>query len=258
MNFFSHVYAALSESDVDAKLERIARLPVAIEGAEEASHRACDVPGRPALPTLVSPLKVTRFPMTTAKGRAALIHALAHIEFNAINLALDAIDRFRDLPAAYYRDWSRVAREEAYHFDLLRTHLRTLGFDYGDFEAHDGLWEMARATAHDALVRMALVPRVLEARGLDATPALMEKLRSTGDRRAMEILQIIERDEIGHVAIGTRWFHWLCAERGLDPDDTFIQLVRDFGAPRVKPPFARAARLAAGFSVNELARLEKI
>lgn len=259
--FFSLAYDALCVCDVDAKVRAATVLSSAFDrdGAQEETT-VIEVlqAGRPPRPPLVSPLKVARFPMNTTKGRAALIHSLAHIEFNAINLALDAIYRFRGLPSAYYADWAGVAQEEAHHFSLLRTHLKTLGFDYGDFEAHDGLWEMARATAHDPLVRMALVPRVLEARGLDAMPALTEKLRSTGDTRAMDILKIIERDEIGHVAIGTRWFHWLCAERGLDADDTFIQLVHDFGAPRVRPPFARAARIAAGFNETELDRLEKM
>ena len=165
----------------------------------------------------------------TPEGRAALLHAIAHIEFNAINLALDAAWRFAGMPRAYYLDWLRVAREEALHFRLLREHLRSLGHDYGDFDAHDGLWAMAEKTRDDVLARMALVPRTLEARGLDATPPMQAKLRRAGDARAVEILDIILRDEIGHVAIGNRWYRWLCARDGLDPRAHYARARR---APR--------------------------
>lgn len=215
------------------------------------------VPGRPARPTLVSPLAVERRSMQTREGHAALIHSLAHIEFNAINLALDAAYRFRDLPDAYYGDWLRVAGEEAQHFSLLREHLQGLGFDYGDFTAHDGLWEMAAKTAHDSLVRMALVPRVLEARGLDAAPAIARKLETRGDVAGVAILGIIERDEIEHVRIGNRWYAYLCAQRGLDPLATFRRLLQEFNAPRVRLPFALESRRSAGFGEDELALLEE-
>ncbi len=188
----------------------------------------------------------------TPAGRAALIHALAHIEFNAINLALDAAYRFAGMPPAYYADWLSVADEEALHFELLSAHLATLGFAYGDYPAHNGLWDMALKTAHDPLVRMALVPRVLEARGLDAAPLIVDKLKAAHDTRMVEILAVIERDEIGHVAIGSRWFGWLCAARGLQPDTTFRQLLVDYDAPPLKPPFNLAARRKAGFSESEL------
>lgn len=213
-------------------------------------------PGRPLRPELVPPLDVPRRKMTTPKGRAALIHALAHIEFNAINLALDAVYRFRGLPSAYYGDWLKVAAEEALHFQLLRDHLGSLGHDYGDFAAHNGLWEMAMKTAHDPLARMALVPRVLEARGLDATPAIVEKLRSAGDDKAVAILAIIERDEIGHVAIGNRWYLHLCQERGLEPVQTFRRLLKEFDAPPLKPPFNIEARRKSGFAEAELTWLQ--
>ena len=227
-------------------------------GQEAAPVTAAVAAGRPSRPVLVSPFAVERRGVNTTAGRAALIHALAHIEFNAINLALDAVYRFRGLPRDYYGDWLQVAAEEAHHFELLRGHLRTLGHDYGDFPAHNGLWEMAVSTAHDPLVRMALVPRVLEARGLDASPALVRKLQSCGDERAVEILQVILRDEIGHVRIGNRWYHWLCAQRGLDPLATFRQLVRAHGAPRLRAPFHTQARRQAGFSETELALLEEL
>jgi uncharacterized ferritin-like protein (DUF455 family) len=220
------------------------------------SAQIIDTPGRPDKPPLVSPQMVPRRSAGTREGHAALIHALAHIEFNAINLALDAAYRFRGLPHDYYTDWLQVAQEEAYHFGLLREHLRHLGFDYGSFNAHDGLWEMAVKTAHDPLHRMALVPRLLEARGLDASPAIITKLRTIGDARGADILEIILRDEIGHVRIGNRWYEYFCTQRGVDPADEFQKLLKQYGASRPRPPFHIAARQAAGFSDVELRYLE--
>ena len=172
----------------------------------------------------------------TPEGRAALIHAIAHIEFNAINLALDHIVRFPEFPREYISDWIKVAAEEAYHFGLVRDHLRTLGYAYGDFEAHEGLWQMTVRTAHDPLARMALVPRLLEARGLDATPPIQKKLHSAGDAAAVAILDIILRDEVGHVAIGDRWFRVLCEARGLEPEATYRNLIAEYAAPWPQPP----------------------
>lgn len=223
-----------------------------------APVRLIDPPGRPARPMLVPPLQVPRRKMTTLSGRAAMIHALAHIEFNAINLALDAAYRFRGMPKEFYGDWLKVAAEEALHFRLLREHLRSMGFDYGDFPAHNGLWEMAVKTAHDPLVRMALVPRVLEARGLDATPAIVEKLKSVNDTRAVEILSIVERDEIGHVAIGSRWYLYVCEQRGMEPLTTFKRLLKEYDAPPLKPPFNYVGRKAGGFSEAELGWLKSL
>jgi uncharacterized ferritin-like protein (DUF455 family) len=191
------------------------------------------------------------------EGLAALIHAIAHIEFSAINLAWDAVYRFRGMPRDYYDDWVRVAAEEAQHFRWLREHLRSLGYDYGDFEVHAGLWEMAEHTAHDPLIRMALVPRVLEARGLDATPQMIERLRAVGDESGVAILKVILSDEIGHVAAGSRWFRYLCIQRGLDPGPTFRELVMRYFKGHIKGPLNREARLQAGFSVQELADLER-
>lgn len=213
------------------------------------------VPGRPGKPNLVPPKAVQRRAMNTAEGRAALIHALAHIEFNAINLALDAVWRFADMPQDYYREWLQVAKEEAYHFSLLRAHLQTLGFDYGDFDGHNSLWEMVEKTQSDVLARMALVPRTMEARGLDATPPLKQKLAQAGDHAAAAILDIILRDEIGHVAIGNRWFQYLCDQRGLDIVPTFEALRQQYQAPKLRPPFNLEARKQAGFSEVELAYL---
>ncbi len=215
------------------------------------------LPGRPDRPRLVAPKDVpTRSPFTL-EGRAALLHSIAHIEFNAINLALDAVWRFPGLPEAYYRDWWRVAAEESLHFTLLREHLQSLGHDYGDFDAHDGLWTMTARTAHDLVARMALVPRTLEARGLDATPPLQAKLAKAGDARAVEILAVILRDEIGHVAVGNRWYRFCCERAGLDPVAIYPGLVERYAAPRLRPPFNDEARRAAGFSDDEIAYLTR-
>ncbi|HWU84292.1 MAG TPA: ferritin-like domain-containing protein, partial [Rhodocyclaceae bacterium] len=191
----------------------------------------------------------------TPEGRAALVHAIAHIEFNAINLALDHVVRFPEFPRDYVDDWLTVAAEEAYHFGLVRDHLRTLGHDYGDFAAYDGLWQMTLKTAHDPLARMALVPRLLEARGLDATPPIQRKLQGVGDTAAVAILDIILRDEVGHVAVGDRWFRVLCAERGLEPEQTYRRLLDEYAAPWPQPPLNEEARRAAGFSEDELRTL---
>ena len=192
------------------------------------------------------------------EGLAALLHAIAHIEFNAINLALDAAWRFDGMPPEFHRDWVRVAGEEACHFSLLREHLSSLGHAYGDFAAHDNLWSMCEKTKDDVVARMALVPRTLEARGLDATPLIQAKLRKVGTaaaQRAVDILDIILRDEIGHVAIGNHWYRWLCQREGLDPLGHFALLAERYQAPRLFPPFNDAARRRAGFSAEELAWL---
>jgi uncharacterized ferritin-like protein (DUF455 family) len=213
------------------------------------------LPGRTGRPPLVAPAEVPRRSPFTAAGRAALLHAVAHIELNAINLALDAVWRFAGMPADYYRDWLRVAAEEALHFTLLNEHLGTLGHAYGDFAAHDGLWTMAEHTAGDLTARMALVPRTLEARGLDATPPMQDKLRRAGDQRAVAILDIILRDEIGHVAVGNRWYRWLCEREGLDPVAHYAVLAARHRAPRLRGPFNLGARSAAGFTDEELSAL---
>jgi uncharacterized ferritin-like protein (DUF455 family) len=213
------------------------------------------LPGQPAEPELVSPLSVKRRAMNTPEGRSILIHALAHIEFNAINLALDAIWRFAGLPPAYYADWLKVANEEAYHFTLLSQHLQSLGYAYGDFPAHNSLWEMAAKTENDVLARIALVPRTMEARGLDASPPVRAKLAQAGDMAAAAILDIILRDEIGHVAIGNHWYNWLCEQRGLEPIAAYAELAAQYKAPVMRGPFNMEARRAAGFSEHELAAL---
>ena len=216
------------------------------------------LPGCPARPELRSHLDMVKRSPFTREGLAALLHAVAHIEFNAINLALDAIWRFAGMPRAYYLDWLQVAAEEAQHFSLLRAHLQGMGYDYGDFPAHTGLWDMTQKTEGDVLARMALVPRTLEARGLDATPPMQAKLRKVGSPEALgavSILDIILRDEIGHVAIGNHWYRYLCKLRGLEPVATYAALARDYSAPRLKGPLNLQARRQAGFDDTELAWL---
>jgi uncharacterized ferritin-like protein (DUF455 family) len=226
-----------------------------VDGAALLSEPA-ELPGRPAAPRLVPHVQLVRRSPHTAQGRAALLHAVAHIEFNAINLALDACWRFAGMPEAYYRQWLHVAAEEAHHFSLLAAHLQSLDCRYGDFDAHDGLWQMVERTKDDITARMALVPRTLEARGLDAAPPMQAKLARAGDHRAVEILDVILRDEVGHVAIGNHWYRWLCERDGLDPLAHYAALTTQYDAPKPRPPFNLEARSRAGFVPDELALLQ--
>lgn len=215
-------------------------------------------PGRPSRPRLVPARELPKRKLSSAKGLASLVHAVAHIEFNAINLAWDAVQRFTRMPDAFRHDWAQVAIEEAEHFAMMQARLETLGHAYGDLPAHDGLWEMARRTADDVLERMALVPRVLEARGLDVTPAMIERLRAVGDQDTADRLGIILRDEVGHVAIGSRWYRHCCETRGLDPRVTFTDLIRRHLRGEVRCPLNHDARLSAGFDASELEALEAL
>lgn len=216
------------------------------------------MPGRPPKPALVHPRDLPKRGLGTQEGRAAFIHAIAHIEFNAIDLAWDAVYRFRGMPDEYYTDWVSVANDEARHFIMLRERLQQLGYDYGDFGAHNGLWEMAEKTAHDGLARMALVPRVLEARGLDVTPSMIVKLRSLGDTATVGILEIILREEVAHVAAGSRWFRWFCARAGVEPDARFRELLAEYARGVLRGPFNIEARSAAGFGDEELRALQQL
>ena len=262
MNLRLDALAALRICDPASKCRAVRELQARLnDEAIAAGTLQADVPeprglpGRPLKPGLVPPKRVASRSTFTAQGRAALLHAVAHIEFNAVNLALDAVWRFGGLPERYYRDWMKVAGEEALHFTLVHAHLNTLGSAYGDFDAHDGLWTMVQRTAHDVVARMALVPRTLEARGLDATPPLQAKLSRAGDQRAVDILAIILRDEIGHVAIGNHWYRWLCQQAKLEPVAHYRVLTQRHGAPRPRAPFNIDARLAAGFTQTEIEQL---
>lgn len=232
--------------DLDAAVDCEAAIPAP----------AAKLPGRPPVPVLVPPGELRKRGMRALEGRATLLHALAHIEFNAIDLALDIVWRFAGMPAQFYREWVQIAKEEATHFGLLQARLQAMGYAYGDFPAHNGLWEMAEKTKDDVLARLALVPRTLEARGLDVTPPMRDKLAQAGDLEAAAALDTILRDEIGHVEVGNRWYQLLCTQRGLDPIATAAQLARRYHAPAQRGPFNLAARKAAGFSEAELAALQ--
>jgi len=263
MNIYDAAFSCLMEQSPEAKKAQTQQLYSDWKSGQYTrkagnSVEQIIVPGRPEQPELVSPQHVKHRKLTTEEGRATLIHAIAHIEFNAINLALDAVYRFRDMPDQYYTDWLQVASEEAYHFSILRERLQELGHDYGDMPAHNGLWEMCVQTDNDVMIRMALVPRVLEARGLDVTPSMMKKLSSVGDHKTVSLLEIILRDEIGHVRIGSHWFKHCCAQRDLEPLATFRQLLIDHMHGSLRGPFYTEARLQAGFSEEEMLELEKM
>lgn len=262
-NLFVAAHACLMSGDVAEKSRLVAVLSEDWKAGRLAPNADVTLPdvteaGRPTLPELVSPRDLPRRRLGSPAGLAAMIHAVTHIEFNAINLACDAVYRFRDMPTDYYSDWIQVAVEEAYHFSLLQGRLAELDHAYGDFPAHNGLWDLTVQTAHDPLLRMALVPRVMEARGLDVTPDMMNRFRASGDARTADILAIILRDEVGHVAAGTRWFHYLCAQRGLEPDTTYLGLFNDYFTEGPRGPLHREARLEAGFSDYELNELESL
>lgn len=212
-------------------------------------------PGRPPRPRLVPPRDLPRRALSGGEGHGAFIHAICHIEFSAINLALDAALRFDGMPVAYYHDWLKVAIEEAQHFSWLAAHLAGLGYQYGDFDAHEGLWAVAENTRHDLLARMALVPRVLEARGLDVTPAMIARLLEYGDNEGAAILEKILRDEIKHVGVGTRWFLHVALECGHEPYQAFRDLVEAGLGVRSGAKLNISARREAGFTAAELAWL---
>lgn len=261
LRLFDAAYAALMTDNPGDKTRQVSALACDWQAGQidlaGAAAQVIGAPGRPPAPRLVPPRRLVRRQLGSVAGRAALVHAIVHIEFNAINLALDATYRFRGLPHAYYGDWLGVAADEARHFSLLRRRLNELGYDYGDFPAHNGLWEMAEETAGRFVARMALVPRVLEARGLDVTPAMIERLRRAGDEATCDCLRIILREEEAHVSIGTRWFHHGCRLEGVPPEPTFRALLQRFMTARMRGPFNTAARRRAGFSESELAWLEE-
>lgn len=207
-------------------------------------------PGRPAKPELVAPTQVARRSLNSRRGRIALLHAIAHIELNAVDLALDIVARFASspMPQSFFDGWMQVAFEEAKHFTLVRQRLQALDADYGDMPAHDGLWQAAHDTRNDLTARLAVVPLILEARGLDVTPSLLAKMREVGDHDTADVLEIIYEDEKKHVAIGAKWFRFICAREGKDPAETFRLLVRANFRGGLKPPFNDLARAAAGLT----------
>jgi len=263
-SLFDVARACLDATSPDGKVELTASAVAAFAQGnlcmpgDAPEAEAIAMPGRPARPGLVHPRELSRRGLGSTHGRAAFIHSIAHIELNAIDLAWDAVYRFRGMPPGYYADWIAVAGDEARHFVMLRDRLRDFGHDYGDFDAHNGLWEMAEKTAHDGLARMALVPRVLEARGLDVTPAMITKLRVLGDDVTADILATILREEIAHVAAGSRWFRWHCEQVGVEPRTRFRELLDEYAHGSLRGPFNHDARLAAGFELDEIVYLEQL
>ncbi|MDD2767783.1 MAG: ferritin-like domain-containing protein [Methylococcus sp.] len=260
-NIFSAAEACLQIADIDTKLALSCEAGVAcregwLDFASAGEPKSIGTARFPERPPRVDPRDLPRRRINTLEGRVALLHAVAHIEFSAIQLAWDHLYRFRGLPETYYRDWLGVAAEEAEHFAMVRERLRELGADYGDLPAHGGLWSIAEDTAYDVAARMALVPRYMEARGLDVTPGMIERLRQVGDERSVAILERILHDEIGHVALGTEWFRWVCGQRGIDPEAEYFVLVERHLKGQVRGPFNAELRKRAGFSEAELARLE--
>ena len=258
---FSQLQAALLATDPSTKCALTQSLQQAALAGElqwDSDAPCLDFTraGQPDKPLLVDPKQVKPRKMATSEGYAALLHAVAHIEFNAINLALDAAYRFRGIAPEFQLDWLRVAAEEAQHFCLMRERLQAHGYDYGDFEAHNYLWDMAYKTAYDPLLRMALVPRVLEARGLDVTPAMRAKIEQKGDTETCAVLDIIYRDEVGHVKVGNEWYHHLCHQRGLDALDLFKQLIQRYDLFLFRGHLNVEARERAGFSAFELSLLQ--
>ena len=252
----------LAITDPKTKVERVKKLfddchqkLIELDVSADLNAIGLDLPGRPQKPELVPPLTVPKRKMDTLEGRLSLLHSLAHIEFNAMNLALDAIWRFADMPKQYYVDWLKVAKEEAYHFSLIEAHLQSAGVTYGDFPAHNSLWEMVERTTDAVIARMALVPRTMEARGLDAVPAIRDRFKQIKDYQVVEILEIILRDEVGHVFIGNQWFNFLCAKENLSPIKAYKDLARAYRAPILRGPFNLEARKQAGFTAEELSLL---
>ena len=238
-DFYRLVEAAILESEAERKCQQAAKLyrDWQADGAiddRDSKILPIDDPGRPRQPELVDPRRLQRRSFASASGRIRMLHAFAHIEFNAINIALDAVYRFRQMPSEFVRDWLQVASEEARHFQLLAEELENRGSYYGACRAHRGLWDMVCKTRHNVLHRMALVPRVMEARGLDVTPAMIDRFQQFGDSAAVAILEVIYRDEVGHVRIGDYWFRWLCGEQGLDAESTFRELVDEYMGGRLR------------------------
>ena len=259
MQLFKLAFDALMCNDVSEKISLTQKLKKHQIKSQNLKSKLIvkkiTIPGRPLKPKLVN------FQTSPKRDRSDLgmiknIHAICHIEFNAINLALDAVYRFQEMPLQYYLDWLKVANEEATHFSLLSDYLQELGYQYGDFDAHNGLWQMTVDTDYDVLSRMALVPRVLEARGLDVTPSIRNKFKNSNFNKMVEILDIIYRDEIGHVKIGNHWYHYLCSERKLDSILKFDSLIRKHIGSNLRGPFNTEARLLSDFSQAEINYLE--
>jgi len=262
-NLFYLAHQCLTESNLDKKLllsvdavKNIFDDDISLDSYAVDAKQV--IPGRPEKPVLITPKGVPGRNIQTLEGRAAMVHSFAHIEFTAINLVWDLIFRFQNMPKEFYVDWARVAAEETKHFKLLRDNLISMDYDYGDFPAHDGLWTIAEQTQHDILLRLAVVPRIMEARGLDVTPNLIERFRQIKDDKTVSILELILEEEIGHVSIGTKWYRYLCEKTGHNPDEKFREIVDEFLPVAKTKKINHQARLLAGFSQAELDYLSAI
>ena len=212
----------------------------------------------PDKPLCVAPRDLPRRRLGSEAGKRSFIHAIAHIEFNAIKLALDIAYRYKNLPEQFYIDWLYVANDECKHFDLLCEHLKNYDCEYGDLPSHDGLWSMAVKTEHDLLARLSLVPRYLEARGLDVTPGMLEKLYAQKDIASAAVLEVIVEDEVTHVAYGTKWLDYVCEKEGLDREGVFFEHVESYLKGQILGPFNRPLRIRAGFTNDEMDKLEQL
>lgn len=256
-NIFHLALQCLIEPDIDKKLSMsIDAVKKIKSGSIEYTTSNLEfenvMPGRPDKPELIKPKDVVRRNTHTEEGRAAMVHSFAHIEFNAINLAWDLIWRFQDMPKEFYLDWAQVAEEETKHFKLLRDYLNRKSYDYGSFPAHDGLWTIAEQTKHDILLRLAVVPRIMEARGLDVTPDLIERFRQAKDDDMVTILELILEEEIGHVMFGTKWYRFICQRMEKDPEEKFREIMNDYLPSSKTKKINKNARLKAGFSQAEI------
>lgn len=257
-SLFDEIFRVIMLEDISEKCQATKNLHDSLEQlkcSDPTPPELIPKPGYPRLLEFVAPRKLKKRGIQNQEGRNILMHSIAHIEYNAINLALDAAYRFRGQPSTFYSDWIKVAADEAKHFGLVNDYLERNQCAYGDYPVHNGLWDMTSKTAHDIVARMALVPRVLEARGLDVSPSMISKLSSIGDNDAASILKVIYDDEIDHVRIGSTWFDYECRQRRLDPKETFFAMIDQYFVGELKGPFNVAARLKAGFNESELAQL---
>ena len=261
-NIFKFAEACLHDPNIDEKLALTHQAWLNFENgqlnftSEEAVMSITQV-RFPEKPILLPPRDMPKRKLGSREGVAAFFHAIAHVEFVAIYLAWDIIYRFRGLPDQFYKDWLKVADEEAQHFELIRTHLHTMDVNYGNLPAHNGLWDHAIDTADDLLARLAMVPRCMDARGLDVTPAIIEKFKHQSDHASVNLLSRILKDEVGHVKRGSFWYKFICEQRGLEPEAQYQNLIKKYylgGKP--KGPFNREMRIIAGFSHAELDWLE--
>ncbi len=261
-SLFDIAYACLVADDLEQKLQLTEAASAAWKkralslSPPENSNRV-EIAGHPSKPQWVAPRQLKQRNLSSDEGRAVMIHAIAHIEFNAINLAWDAVHRFQQMPEEYYSDWIQVALDEVNHFLMLQKRLHSCGHEYGDFPGHNGLWNLAQRTAHDPLIRMALIPRMMEAHGLDVTPGIIRRFEGVGDQETAAALKVIMQEEVGHVQAGNRWFQYLCQQRGLEPERTYFELLGRYNTSERRAPINREARLAAGFTQSEIERLSR-